>query len=313
MIDFRYHLVSIVSIFLALAVGIVLGAGPLKEDIGNTLTSEVRNLRADKASLRTELDAADKGAQARDEFTTASNRTLLAGRLADTTVAVVVLPGAEASLVKQTTETLTASGARIGSQVTVLEAWADPDKATFRSTLGQQLARQVQVPVDESEGQVVDAVLARAVLTKAGSAPTGAAAALEGLRTGELIRYAPDRIAPASVAVVVAGPVTGSDATVRETRAKTLSGLAGELDAAGSGAILVAATGSPTATNETSVVGTSRSDGNQSKVLSTVDDAELPMGQASIVFGLLEQEAGKSGQYGLGGDSTAAFPQLATK
>ena len=31
LIDFRYHLVSIVSIFLALAVGIVLGAGPLKE------------------------------------------------------------------------------------------------------------------------------------------------------------------------------------------------------------------------------------------------------------------------------------------
>ena len=60
-IDFRYHLVSIVSIFLALAVGIVLGAGPLKEDIGNTLTSEVKNLRADKAALRAELDVAEKG------------------------------------------------------------------------------------------------------------------------------------------------------------------------------------------------------------------------------------------------------------
>ena len=37
------------------------------------------------------------------------------------------------------------------------------------------------------------------------------------------------------------------------------------------------------------------------------------MGQASLVFGLLEQEAGKAGQYGLAGDATAAFPQLATK
>ena len=80
MIDFRYHLVSIVSIFMALAVGIVLGAGPLKEDIGNTLTSEVKNLRADKAALRSELDAAEKGTRARDEFTTASNRSLLADR-----------------------------------------------------------------------------------------------------------------------------------------------------------------------------------------------------------------------------------------
>ncbi len=41
MIDFRYHLVSIVSIFLALAVGIVLGAGPLQDQVGNTLTSEI--------------------------------------------------------------------------------------------------------------------------------------------------------------------------------------------------------------------------------------------------------------------------------
>ena len=37
------------------------------------------------------------------------------------------------------------------------------------------------------------------------------------------------------------------------------------------------------------------------------------MGQASLVFGLLEQEAGKAGQYGLAGDAAAAYPQLATK
>ena len=61
MIDFRYHLVSIVSIFLALAVGIVLGAGPLKEDLGNTLTRELTQLRQDKTDLRGELTAAPAG------------------------------------------------------------------------------------------------------------------------------------------------------------------------------------------------------------------------------------------------------------
>ena len=35
-IDFRYHLVSIVAVFLALAVGIVLGAGPLNESISDS-------------------------------------------------------------------------------------------------------------------------------------------------------------------------------------------------------------------------------------------------------------------------------------
>jgi outer membrane murein-binding lipoprotein Lpp len=312
-IDFRYHLVSIVSIFLALAVGIVLGAGPLKEDIGNTLTSEVKNLRADKAALRTELDAAEKGNQARDEFTAASNKTLLADRLTGTTVAVVVLPGAPASLVKSTTDNLTYSGARIGSQVTVLDSWIDPDKATFRSTLGQQLAGQVGVPVDQGTNTIVNAVLARSLMTKAGAPTAGADAALEGLRTGDLIRYTPDHITPATVAVVVAGPISGSDPDVRNAQATALADLAGELDAAGSGAVLTAAGVKPGTTDTTSVVSTARSDGDLSKQLSTVDDADIPMGQASIVFALLEQEAGKAGQYGLASDATATFPQMATK
>lgn len=314
MIDFRYHLVSIVSIFLALAVGIVLGAGPLKEDIGNTLTSEVKNLRDDKAALRTELDAADKAAKARDEFTVASNRTLLAGRLANTSIAVVVLPGADNGLVKSTTDTLAQAGATVTGTVTVLDAWVDPAKAQFRQTLGQQLAGQVQVPADDATGEVVNAVLARSLLEKAGSSSRdGAAAALRALRTGDLVRFTPDQVEPASLAVVVGAPVSGADPTVRSTEAKGLADLASALDAAGGGTVLVAASQRPGATGTTSVVSTVRGDGDRTKDVSTVDDADIPMGQASLVFALLEQEAGKAGQYGLAGDATDAFPQMATK
>ncbi|GAB3445242.1 copper transporter [Phycicoccus ginsengisoli] len=312
MIDFRYHLVSIVSIFLALAVGIVLGAGPLKEDLGNTLTSEVKNLRTDKAALRTELDAAEKAAQARDDFTEASNRSLLAGRLTDTTVSVVVLPGADQGVVKSTSATLASAGAKIGSTVTVQDAWVDPAKAQFRATLGSQLAGVVGVPVDEGGGDVVNAVLARSVLTKAGSTSQGARAALESLRTGELVKYS-GTVVPSTVAVVVAGPVSGSSAQDRTNRATALAALAGALDDAGAGAVVVAPSLDPKATGVASVVTTVRADGDLAKQVSTVDDVDLPMGQASVVFALLEQEAGRAGQYGLASDAAAAFPQLATK
>jgi hypothetical protein len=313
-IDFRYHLVSIVSIFLALAVGIVLGAGPLKEDIGNTLTSEVKNLRDDKTALRAELDSATKGNQARDEFTAASNRTLLYGRLTGTTVTVVVLPGAEGTLVKSTTDTLTAAGARIGSTVTVLDSWIDPGKAAFRVSLGQQLANQVQLPVGQSSGEEVNQVLARTVVAKAGTATTsGATAALESLRTGDLVRYTPDHITPGTVAVVVAGPVTGSDSATRDARAQAMSAIAGALDSAGAGAVLVTPSLPVTVKDQGSVVATARANGDLAKVLTTVDDGEIPMGQASVVLGLIEQESGKSGHYGLAGDADATFPQLTTK
>ena len=60
MIDFRYHIVSIVSIFLALAVGIVLGAGPLQDQLGNTLTNQVSDLRKQKSELAAELRDANQ-------------------------------------------------------------------------------------------------------------------------------------------------------------------------------------------------------------------------------------------------------------
>ena len=146
MIDFRYHLVSIVSIFLALAVGIVLGAGPLKEDLGNTLTHELTQLRQDKTGLRADLTAAQQGIGARDTWAQQVSPQVVAGTLTGKKVAVVVAPGADGGVVKDTVATLAAAGAKVGSTVTLSDAWVDPDKRTFRNNLASQLATLVKVP-----------------------------------------------------------------------------------------------------------------------------------------------------------------------
>ena len=52
MIDFRYHLVSIVAVFLALAIGIVLGSTELQ---GDTIDA----LRSSSNLLKTELNASN--------------------------------------------------------------------------------------------------------------------------------------------------------------------------------------------------------------------------------------------------------------
>ena len=79
MIDFRYHLVSIVSIFLALAVGIVLGAGPLQGQIGDTLTAEITQLRSDKASLRTQVTGLEQTTADQSAFEQATLRRVVTG------------------------------------------------------------------------------------------------------------------------------------------------------------------------------------------------------------------------------------------
>jgi hypothetical protein len=139
-IDFRYYVVSTVSIFLALAVGIVLGAGPLKGDIGTRLTEQMTALRAEKTQLRTDLDLARRNATARDTFSLAVAPSVMKDRLAGKTVAVVVAPGVDADLVKNTTTSLVAAGAKVGSTVTLTDAWADPAKATLRNTVASPFA-----------------------------------------------------------------------------------------------------------------------------------------------------------------------------
>ena len=79
MIDFRYHIVSLISVFLALAVGIILGAGPLKESIGDTLTGQVDVLRSEKDALRTELDQTQATLTSTDAFVAGAARRCSTG------------------------------------------------------------------------------------------------------------------------------------------------------------------------------------------------------------------------------------------
>ena len=47
MINFRYHVVSIIGIFIALAVGVVLGAGPLQSRIHAGVNASSTSTAAD--------------------------------------------------------------------------------------------------------------------------------------------------------------------------------------------------------------------------------------------------------------------------
>jgi len=90
-IDFRYHIVSLISVFLALAVGIILGAGPLKESIGDTLTGQVDVLHSEKDALRTELDQTKATLTSTDAFIAGAAPALLDGVLPGWRIGVIQL------------------------------------------------------------------------------------------------------------------------------------------------------------------------------------------------------------------------------
>ena len=68
MISFRYHIVSIVSVFLALAIGVALGGGPLKGEVDNTLVDQVKADRKTKVDLQAQITALKAASGFNDEF-----------------------------------------------------------------------------------------------------------------------------------------------------------------------------------------------------------------------------------------------------
>ena len=131
MIDFRYHLVSLISVFLALAVGIVLGAGPLKEPIARGLSQSVQQLRQDRDSLRRPAeDGAGRASRTATRSSRRSSRSSSPTSSAGAASSLVTLPGVDADAVAPAHDKpLAAAGAKVTGRVDVQNAWVDPADA----------------------------------------------------------------------------------------------------------------------------------------------------------------------------------------
>lgn len=160
MVDFRYHLVSLVSVFLALALGIILGAGPLQNSIGDTLSGQVETLRTSRDEARAELALTQTHLEGSEAALNLAGEQFLPGTLTDRNVALVVLPGTNADVVDGLEAELELSGAKISAQVKLTASFVDSAKGTYRGALATQLKQYVTgLPDNPSNDQVVAAAL----------------------------------------------------------------------------------------------------------------------------------------------------------
>ena len=316
MIDFRYHLVSIVSIFLALAVGIVLGAGPLQGELGDTLSKEVAGLRQDKADLNTQLGQANAGAEARDAYIGETNPEVLSGVLQDRRVALVVLPGSDAAVSESTSATLRQAGASVVSTTSVSDSWVTTDESTAESRDEAVTEAATRAGVDVTETGSVsprDVLLAALLTTPAteGSnalAASTASAGLEVLSSADLLEIDTEGFELADLVVVIGGVATQGDLEARRTAAGRWVDLTIALDDRSAGALVAGE--STTATDGVSVIDAVRNDATATRGVSTVDNAGGSLGQASVVHGLAQQAAGDVGQFGLAPGADAPYAPL---
>jgi hypothetical protein len=312
-IDFRYHLVSIVAVFLALAVGIALGAGPLKDPVDVALGNQTEALREERNQLRTQVDELDARVAYDDAWSAAAADPLVRGRLLDQRVVVVLLPGADSAAADAAEDALEAAGASITGVVTLLDAWSDPDQEAALDDLIERLAASGGAP-DEADdtaydraGQALGEALVSADPALIGIPSEGSAALLSALVDLDVIEVSGTPEERAGLAYVVADDAPEDPAADDAERARSaVLPLIRSLDG-GLGSVVAGPEGSSA---EGSVVRAVRDDGDLRSAVSTVDIADVASGRTSAVVALARQGNGETGHYGTGADADGAAPSF---
>ena len=143
MIDFRYHLVSLMAVLVALTMGVVLGAGPLQGKISDTLSGQVTALSKHQTELRQANEDLVKQANSSNEYIGVLGRKVTPGTMTGRKVAVVRMPGVSDEAVNGINAQLKMAGAAITDSVTVKDSWFNEDSQSYRDTLASTLASKL--------------------------------------------------------------------------------------------------------------------------------------------------------------------------
>jgi hypothetical protein len=313
-ISFRYHIVSIVSVFLALAVGVALGGGPLKGEVDNTLVEQVEADRRAKADLRAQIAALGAGNAFSDDFATRVAPELVGGSLEGRPVTLLVLPGAEETAVTSLTELVETAGGSVGGTIRAGDGLVDVSNKQLVDELGSQLLDGVNdVTVAEEAGtyERLGAILARAVATDEDggvAVDDSANSILSGLSTADLMSPAGDLARRGSLVLVVSGPGP-DDSDEREGSSAVVTALVDAMDDATDGVVVV---GPIAAARGGGVVEAVRREVVTAQEVSTVDTLDRAAGQVVAILALAEQAGGDAGHYGSVDAADGVMPTAAS-
>ncbi len=118
MFDFRYHVVSLIAVFAALAVGLLLGVTIADKVVSRAEQNLSESLRGDLKNARKEKSKALRDVRRNREFESLVYPAIVNGRLSGRDIGIIAL-GSSGGVVKDVRKALEPSGARLVSISTV--------------------------------------------------------------------------------------------------------------------------------------------------------------------------------------------------
>ena len=328
MINFRFHLVSLVAVFLALGLGILVGSTVVDQKIVDRLDRDIDRVSRDNAERRdANKRLAQENAQLREALDSVAPYAG-DGRLDNESVAVIAEDGVDGDDVEATAQALRAAGAEVPGVVWLDDAWQlDTDKRVEALQTALGLEGSVSRTRDTALAGLADR-LARASSsetttsrprgTGTSTSTTGPAAstvdALAALEQAGFVRISDGDLSdfeafPAhSPSVVV---VTGDDSHFLGSGFTTafVRALAASRAPTALAAVYDPGNDPDNAPDRGASLASVLDDRNLSNAVSTVDDLDLQQGRIAAVLALdMLAQGGAIGHYGYGDGASAPLP-----
>lgn len=310
MISLRYHIVSVAAVFLAIALGVVLGSTAVSDRLLSALNDDNDSLGRQVSDLEVERNAQSARLAAADAFALAVGPMAVRGRLDQRTVAVVTTADTEPADRDAVIALIRESGATVTGELQLTDAFTDPARTEQLRELVTRLPAGVQLPTASDPGTLAGGLLGsllllRATDNKPQASAEESAAAIAGLADGGFVRVS-ENLRPAQLAVVLTGGAASGDGA--GDRAAMIARFAAQLDRSGAGTVLA---GRTAAADGTGPIGVARADTAVTSILSTVDGVQTAAGRTVTVLALREQLDGVAGRYGTAGNAQAIAPGIA--
>ncbi|HEX2178408.1 MAG TPA: copper transporter [Actinomycetota bacterium] len=287
MITFRYHVVTLVAVFMAIGLGVLFGATFIDQNIVDGLRAAQVRLGDRNESLRDRILELERQNEAVETFASSTRDLIVRGALEDVSVVLVSFEGTPGESLDAVRQTLTLAGGRFDGHVTLsdgLDLRSEENRERLAAALGSDS--------DDAEA------LSQTLVTELGTALLGQNPNFLSRLVERELASTPVAIAapldPAPVVVVVGGDIPRE---VTNRVAVPLLRLLGETST------VAAAAASGT---EVNLLRQIRGDSDLQAV--TVDSIDTPLSQSALAIGLRAALAGQFGHYGLAEGATTALP-----
>lgn len=312
MIDFRYHLISLIAVFLALGLGILMGSVVLDDRLVERLQDRVSETIKSNGDLRARINDLDGRLTAFEEFATEAEEALVENTLLGETVVFIEVEGSDGSIVEDVRDSIEGAGGEFATSIVLTERFAlrdqvERDQLALILGSSSSTARDLRNEVATALGQRMAAAASRDE-ERGAAVNTRLEELVNDLREADFLGVDSDE----DSALVPAGTIflflAGSEGEPEFDPRTLCLDLANALADGGASALVAGST-----RGTWGVVESVRDDGKAQNQVSTVDNADTVPGRIAVVLGLDESSRGLVGHYGQEDGAQEALPEVTSE